>query len=38
MKRNMLVLGVGLLLVSGAFTAINSYFIRITPDWLLRYL
>lgn len=38
MKRNILVLALGLLVVSGAFTAIDSYFIRITPDWLLRYL
>jgi len=30
--------GVGFLLVSGAFTVLNSYFIRITPEWLLRYL
>lgn len=34
----LLMIGVGILLVSGAFTALNSYFIRITPDWLLRYL
>lgn len=34
----LLMVGVGILLVSGAFTALNSYFIRITPDWLLRYL
>ncbi len=33
-----LMVGVGALLVSGIFTLVNSYFIRITPDWLLRYL
>lgn len=30
--------GVGLLLLTGLFTILNSYFIRITPEWLLRYL
>ncbi len=34
----LLMVGVGVLLVSGMFTVLNSYFIRITPDWLLRYL
>jgi cytochrome c-type biogenesis protein len=34
----LLMVGVGVLLVSGAFTVLNSYFIRITPEWLLRYL
>jgi cytochrome c-type biogenesis protein len=34
----LLMIGVGVLLISGAFTALNSYFIRITPEWLLRYL
>lgn len=34
----LLMVGVGLLLISGMFTVLNSYFIRITPDWLLRYL
>ena len=34
----LLMVGVGLLLVSGMFTVLNSYFIRITPEWLLRYL
>jgi cytochrome c-type biogenesis protein len=33
-----LMIGVGLLLVSGAFSTLNAYFIRMTPDWLLRYL
>ncbi len=34
----LLMIGVGVLLISGMFTVLNSYFIRITPDWLLRYL
>ena len=34
----LLMVGVGVLLVSGTFTLMNSYFIRITPDWLLRYM
>jgi cytochrome c-type biogenesis protein len=34
----LLMVGVGVLLVSGIFTLLNSYFIRITPDWLFRYL
>ena len=34
----LLMVGVGVLLVSGIFTVLNSYFIRITPEWLLRYL
>lgn len=34
----LLMVGVGLLLISGMFTVLNSYFIRITPDWLRRYL
>jgi cytochrome c-type biogenesis protein len=34
----LLMVGVGVLLVSGIFTLLNSYFIRITPDWLLGYL
>jgi len=29
---------VGLLLVTGMFTILNSYFIRLTPQWLLVYL
>lgn len=34
----LLMVGVGMLLVSGAFTLLNSYFIRVTPTWLLQYL
>ncbi len=34
----LLMVGVGILLISGTFTVLNSYFIRITPEWLLRYL
>jgi cytochrome c-type biogenesis protein len=34
----LLMVGVGFLLVSGAFTVLNSYFIRLTPEWLLQYL
>ncbi len=34
----LLMVGVGVLLVSGTFTLMNSYFIRITPAWLLRYM
>ena len=33
-----LMIGVGILLVSGAFTMLNSYFIRITPEWLIEYM
>ncbi len=33
-----MMVGVGLLLVTGMFTVLNGYFIRMTPDWLLRYL
>jgi len=33
-----LMAGVGLLLVSGTFSVLNSYFIQLTPEWLLRYL
>ena len=33
-----LMVGVGFLLVTGMFTVLNGYFIRMTPDWLLRYL
>ncbi len=29
---------VGLLLLLGAFTLLNNLFIRLTPEWLLRYL
>jgi cytochrome c-type biogenesis protein len=34
----LLMIGVGLLLVSDRFSVLNSYFIRITPEWLLEYL
>jgi cytochrome c-type biogenesis protein len=34
----LLMVGVGILLISGMFTVLNSYFIRITPEWLLQYL
>jgi cytochrome c-type biogenesis protein len=33
-----MMVGVGLLLVSGMFSVLNSYFYSMTPDWLLRYL
>ncbi len=29
-------IGVGLLLVSGQFSAMNAFFIRFTPDWLVE--
>ncbi len=34
----LLMVGVGALLVTGTFSVLNNYFIRITPEWLLRYL
>jgi cytochrome c-type biogenesis protein len=34
----LLMVGVGVLLISGTFTLLNSYFISITPEWLLKYL
>ena len=34
----LLLIGVGILLVTGTFTTINTYFIGITPEWLTRYL
>lgn len=33
-----LMVGVGVLLITGMFTVLNGYFIRITPEWLLQYL
>jgi cytochrome c-type biogenesis protein len=33
-----MMVAVGLLLVSGWFSLLNSYFFSLTPDWLLRYL
>ncbi|WP_022798565.1 cytochrome c biogenesis protein CcdA [Thermus islandicus] len=29
---------VGLLLLTGSFTVLNTFFLRITPEWLQRYL
>ena len=34
----LLMVGVGVLLITGMFSVLNSYFIRITPEWLLRYM
>jgi cytochrome c-type biogenesis protein len=34
----LLMIGVGVLLISGTFTVLYSLLIRITPEWLLRYL
>ncbi|MBC8249460.1 MAG: sulfite exporter TauE/SafE family protein [Anaerolineales bacterium] len=34
----LLMVGVGVLLITGTFSVLNTYFIRITPEWLLRYL
>ena len=34
----LLMMGVGILLVSDRFSILNSYFIRITPEWLLQYM
>ena len=34
----LLLIGVGILLVTGMFTTMNTYFIGITPEWLTRYL
>lgn len=34
----LLMVGVGGLLISGTFSILNSYFIRITPEWLLQYM
>jgi cytochrome c-type biogenesis protein len=34
----LLMVGVGILLISGSFTLLNSLLIRITPEWLLQYL
>lgn len=34
----LLMVGAGVLLVTGKFSSLNSYFIRITPEWLVRYL
>ncbi len=34
----LLLIGVGILLVTGMFTTINTFFIGVTPEWLTRYL
>ncbi len=34
----LLMIGVGLLLITGTFTMLNTYFIRITPEWFVKYL
>lgn len=34
----LLLVGVGILLITGTFSALNAYFIRFTPEWLTRYL
>jgi len=34
----LLMAGVGVLLITGTFSVLNNYFIRITPEWLLQYL
>ena len=34
----LLMAGVGILLITGTFSMLNNYFIRITPEWLLQYL
>ncbi|NIN66995.1 MAG: cytochrome c biogenesis protein CcdA [Anaerolineae bacterium] len=33
-----LLVGVGILLMTGTFTTVNTYFIGITPQWLTQYL
>lgn len=38
MASGLLMVGVGVLLITGMFSVLNSYFIRITPEWLLRYM
>ena len=34
----LLLIGVGILLITGMFTTINTYFMGITPEWLTQYL
>lgn len=34
----LLLIAVGILLITGMFTTINTYFIDLTPEWLTRYL
>jgi len=34
----LLMLGVGLLLITGKFSMLNVYFNRFTPEWLLKYM
>jgi len=31
----LLMVGVGVLLITGTFTVLNAYFVRITPEWLI---
>lgn len=38
LASGVLMIAVGLLLVTGMFSVLNSYFYSLTPDWLLRYL
>ncbi len=34
----LLIAGVGILLITGTFSVLNNYFIRLTPEWLLQYM
>ena len=34
----LLMVGVGIMLLSGTLSVLNSYFMRITPEWLLQYM
>ena len=34
----LLMMGIGVLFVTGTFSVLNSYFVRLTPEWLLRYM
>jgi len=38
LASGLLMAGIGVLLITGMFSVLNGYFIRITPEWLLRYL
>ncbi|TKJ27885.1 MAG: cytochrome C biogenesis protein CcmH [Chloroflexi bacterium B3_Chlor] len=38
MASGLLMVGVGILLITGTFTALNAFFIGITPEWLTQYL
>jgi cytochrome c-type biogenesis protein len=33
-----LLVGVGILLITGTFSVLNGYFMGITPDWLIEHL